>query len=130
MVGGQNDFTGYVPKQEAVRTDIFSVNHETNPGGVTMAEINYNATSKLWQLTKSRAVSFSDPSLVQTIRNCSGGITPWGTIVTAEESVTSNDVNNDGYKDYGWLVEIDPATAQVISKTLTGQKVSFGRWES
>lgn len=122
LVGGQNDFTAYVPKTGSSTNGYLSVNHETNPGGVTMAEVNYNATSKLWQLTKSRAVSFSDPSLVQTIRNCSGGITPWGTVVTAEESVTSNDVNNDGYKDYGWLVEIDPATAQVISKNTDGTK--------
>ncbi|MDQ1857182.1 MULTISPECIES: alkaline phosphatase PhoX [unclassified Chryseobacterium] len=122
LVGGQNDFTAYVPKTGSSTNGYLSVNHETNPGGVTMAEINYNATSKLWQLTKSRAVSFSDPSLVQTIRNCSGGITPWGTVVTAEESVTSNDVNNDGHKDYGWLVEIDPATAQVISKNADGTK--------
>ncbi|WP_431609423.1 alkaline phosphatase PhoX [Chryseobacterium sp. 'Rf worker isolate 10'] len=122
LVGGQNDFTGYVAKAGSSTNGYLSVNHETNPGGVTMAEINYNATSKLWQLTKSRAVSFSDPSLVQTIRNCSGGVTPWGTIVTAEESVTSNDVNADGYKDYGWLVEIDPATAQVISKNPNGTK--------
>ncbi|PWW29087.1 alkaline phosphatase PhoX [Chryseobacterium sp. AG844] len=122
LVGGQNDFTAYVPKTGSSTNGYLSVNHETNPGGVTMAEINYNAASKLWQLTKSRAVSFSDPSLVQTIRNCSGGITPWGTVVTAEESVTSNDVNNDGYKDYGWLVEIDPATAQVISKNTDGSK--------
>ncbi|WP_426478331.1 alkaline phosphatase PhoX [Chryseobacterium sp. CBSDS_008] len=122
LVGGQNDFTAYVPKTGSSTNGYLSVNHETNPGGVTMAEINYNPTSKLWQLTKSRAVSFSDPSLVQTIRNCSGGITPWGTVVTAEESVTSNDVNNDGYKDYGWLVEIDPATAQVISKNADGSK--------
>ncbi|MBE4949138.1 alkaline phosphatase PhoX [Chryseobacterium culicis] len=122
LVGGQNDFTGYVAKAGSSTNGYLSVNHETNPGGVTMAEINYNATSKLWQLTKSRAVSFSDPSLVQTIRNCSGGVTPWGTIVTAEESVTSNDVNADGYKDYGWLVEIDPATASVISKNPDGSK--------
>lgn len=122
LVGGQNDFTAYVAKAGSSTNGYLSVNHETNPGGVTMAEISYNATSKLWQLTKSRAVSFSAPSLVQTIRNCSGGITPWGTVVTAEESVTSNDVNNDGYKDYGWLVEIDPATAQVISKNTDGSK--------
>ncbi|MEG2708224.1 MAG: Maf family protein, partial [Vagococcus sp.] len=60
FVGGQNDFTGYVAKAGSSTNGYLSVNHETNPGGVTMAEINYNATSKLWQLTKSRAVSFSD----------------------------------------------------------------------
>jgi secreted PhoX family phosphatase len=122
LVGGLNDFTGYVPKNGSAVDGYLSVNHETNPGGVTMAEINYNATTKLWQLTKSRAVSFSAPSLVQTIRNCSGGITPWGTIVTAEESVTSNDVNADGMKDYGWFVEINPATAQVSSLNADGSK--------
>jgi hypothetical protein len=76
LVGGQNDFTAYVAKNASSTNGYLSVNHETNPGGVTMAEINYNATTKLWQLSRSRAVSFSAPSLVQTIRNCSGGITP------------------------------------------------------
>ena len=122
FVGGQNDFTGYVAKNTSSTNGYLSVNHETNPGGVTMAEINYNTTTKLWQLTKSRGVSFSATSLVQTIRNCSGGVTPWGTIVTAEESVTGNDTNADGYKDYGWLVEIDPATAQVMSHNTNGTK--------
>ncbi|MFY1046170.1 alkaline phosphatase PhoX [Chryseobacterium sp. GP-SGM7] len=122
LVGGQNDFTGYVPINTSSVNGYLSVNHETNPGGVTMAEINYNATTKLWQLTKSRGVSFSATSLVQTIRNCSGGVTPWGTIVTAEESVTGNDTNADGYKDYGWLVEINPATAQVMSHNTSGTK--------
>ncbi|EJL73103.1 alkaline phosphatase PhoX [Chryseobacterium populi] len=122
LVGGQNDFTAYVPKNASAVNGYLSVNHETNPGGVTMAEINYNAATKLWQLTRSRAVDFSTPSLVQTIRNCSGGVTPWGTVVTAEEQVTSNDTNTDGYKDYGWLVEIDPVTAQVISHNTDGSK--------
>ncbi len=122
LVGGQNDFTGYVAKNTSSTDGYLSVNHETNPGGVTMAEINYNSATKLWQLTKSRGVSFSAPSLVQTIRNCSGGITPWGTVITAEESVSANDANADGYKDYGWLVEIDPATAQVLSHNSNGTK--------
>ncbi|UFH32467.1 DUF839 domain-containing protein [Chryseobacterium sp. C-71] len=122
LVGGLNDFTGYVPKSSSSTDGYLSVNHETSPGGVTMAEINYNPTSKLWALTKSRGVSFSAPSLVQTIRNCSGGVTPWGTVVTAEESVTGNDSNADGNHDYGWLVEIDPVTAQVMSHNPSGTK--------
>lgn len=122
FVGGLNDFTGYVAKSASSTDGYLSVNHETSPGGVTMAEINYNPTSKLWALTKSRGVSFSAPSLVQTIRNCSGGVTPWGTVVTAEEAVTGNDTNADGNHDYGWLVEIDPVTAQVMSHNPSGTK--------
>lgn len=122
LVGGQNDFTGYVPKNASSTDGYLSVNHETSPGGVTMAEINYNSSSKLWQLTRSRGVSFSAPSLVQTIRNCSGGVTPWGTIITAEESVAGNDSNADGYHDYGWLVEINPVTAEVMSHNPNGTK--------
>ncbi|MDF2550867.1 MAG: hypothetical protein K0R77_142 [Chryseobacterium sp.] len=122
LVGGLNDFTGYVAKNASSTDGYLSVNHETSPGGVTMAEINYNTTTKLWALTKSRGVSFSAPSLVQTIRNCSGGVTPWGTIVTAEEAVTGNDTNADGNHDYGWLVEIDPVTAQVMSHNPSGTK--------
>jgi len=122
LVGGLNDFTAYVAKNNSSTDGYLSVNHETNPGGVTMAEVNYNAATKLWQLSRSRAVGFSDVSLVQTIRNCSGGITPWGTIVTAEEQTTLADANADGYRDYGWLVEIDPATAQVMSHTTNGPK--------
>lgn len=126
FVGGQNDFTGYVAKKQSdvasSTNGYLSVNHETTPGGVTMAEINYNATTKLWGLTKSRAVSFSSASLVQTARNCSGGITPWGTIVTAEESTLGTDANSDGYKDNGWFVEIDPVTAEVITKNTNGSK--------
>lgn len=112
-VGGLNDFTGYVAKNNSSTDGYLAVNHETNPGGMTVAEINYNATTKLWELTKSRGVNFSGSDLVQTARNCSGGITPWGTIITAEEQVTSSDSNGDGYKDYGWFVEIDPVTAEV-----------------
>lgn len=119
-VGGLNDFTGYVGKNGSSTQGYLSVNHETNPGGVTMAEIQYNPVSKLWEVTRSRAVPFNLPSLVQTARNCSGGITPWGTIITAEEEVSAADSNNDGYKDYGWLVEIDPVTANVVSKNEDG----------
>ena len=114
-VGGLNDFTGYVAKNNSSTNGYLAVNHETNPGGMTVAEINFNASTKLWELTRSRGVNFSGTDLVQTARNCSGGITPWGTILTAEEAVTSSDTNGDGYKDYGWLVEINPVTAEVVT---------------
>ncbi|APG63339.1 phosphatase [Sphingorhabdus lutea] len=46
-------------------------------------------------------------SLIGTIRNCSGGITPWGSWLTCEETVTKA---GDGVgKDHGWVFEIPMA---------------------
>jgi uncharacterized protein len=48
-------------------------------------------------------------SLAGTIRNCSGGITPWGSWLTCEEDVT---VAGKGVgKDHGWIFEV-PAAAK------------------
>ena len=118
-VPGNHDFTGYIPSvgENASNAGHLSVNHENSPGGVSILDISLQLGSEglnpLWSLSNSRAVDFSGTSLVQTGRNCSGGVTPWGTVITAEESTTSGDQNGDGYDDLGWLVEIDPATAAV-----------------
>lgn len=48
-------------------------------------------------------------SLTGTIRNCSGGITPWGSWLTCEESIATPDGNIS--KDHGYIFEV-PATAK------------------
>ncbi len=113
-VGGNNDFTGYIPIQGSSSLGYVSINHETTPGGVTIADVNLNEDTLLWEVTQTQPVDFFNSALVTTTRNCSGGITPWGTIITAEESTNGGDNNADGYQDVGWLVEIDPATAKVV----------------
>ena len=114
-VPGNHDFTAYVPTDGSSTRGHLSVNHENTPGGVSMVDLHYDSLSRLWVIDSSQAVDFYNEDLVTTTRNCSGGITPWGTVITAEETGNSGDANNDGYTDVGWLVEIDPVTARVLS---------------
>lgn len=112
-VGSNNDFTGYIGTNGSSEQGHLSINHETTPGGITMLDLHYDPTSHLWVVDTSEGVDFYNNDLVTTTRNCSGGITPWGTILTAEETQNGGDVNGDGYHDVGWLVEVDPITARV-----------------
>lgn len=125
-VPGNHDFTAYIPSEGETASTIgwLSVNHENYPGGVSILnlELDENPENLLWQVQNSRKVDFSTPDLVKTERNCSGGITPWRTVITAEESTSSGDSNGDGYQDVGWLVEIDPITASVMDYNNDGVK--------
>lgn len=47
-------------------------------------------------------------SLAGTIRNCSGGVTPWGTWLTCEEDVSRSGTR--ATRDHGWVFEV-PADA-------------------
>lgn len=110
----RNDFAGYVPIDGSSTLGYLSINSETSPGGVSILDINFNSTSKLWEVTASEAVDFS--TVGGTKNNCSGTVTPWNTIISCEERIQFIDDNMDGYNDFGWAVEIDPASKQVIDK--------------
>ncbi|MDX2067323.1 MAG: DUF839 domain-containing protein [Haliscomenobacter sp.] len=111
-VSANFDFTGYVPENGSSTKGHLSINYEAAPGGVGMYDVSYNATSKLWKVDTSRAIDFS--GVAGTVGNCSGTVTPWGTIITCEETRLGTDANGDGYIDFGWCIEIDPKTNKVV----------------
>ncbi len=113
-------------------------NHELKPGDLAKAAetirhhktpLAYDAqqdgvalpggTSHIIYNLKTRKKEQEFLSLVGTIRNCSGGITPWGTWLTCEESVLNE---KDGFaQSHGYVFEVPAsATGLVEAKPLPG----------
>ncbi len=111
-VSGNHDFTAYVPLNGASDNGFLTVNQENTPGGVMAMNLQLNG-DKLWNISMSKDIDFS--SVGGTARNCSGTVTAWSTVISCEET-TSTDGNDDGYNDLGWCVEIDPASKTVLHK--------------
>lgn len=65
-------------------------------------------TSTLVYNMETREVEKQYLSLIGTIRNCSGGVTPWGSWLSCEESVTTAGV--DFKHNHGYIFEV-PANA-------------------
>ena len=107
------DFTCFVPINGSSSEGIITLNHENNvTGGMSVMDAQFDTSSQLWNIENAGPVDFS--SVVKTERNCSGGLTPWGTVLMGEEVRGLVDNNSDGYKDVGWLVEVNPFTRQVM----------------
>ena len=118
---GNFDFTCFVPINGSSSSGIITVNHENNVlGGMSIMDAQFDTSSHLWTIENAGPVDFS--SVVKTERSCSGGLTPWGTVLMGEEVRSLVDTNSDGYKDVGWLVEVNPFTRQVMDYGNAGQQ--------
>lgn len=51
-------------------------------------------------------------SLAGTIRNCAGGVTPWGSWLTCEEDMTR--AGEDAARDHGWVFEVPADTGKLV----------------
>jgi secreted PhoX family phosphatase len=55
-------------------------------------------------------------SLVGTTRNCAGGLTPWNTWITCEESVLKPNAENSCEKEHGYNFEVPASTKMKLTK--------------
>jgi secreted PhoX family phosphatase len=73
------------------------------PGGTTTLVYNHRTNQVEWQHL----------SLVGTIRNCAGGVTPWGSWLTCEEDVSK--AGTGGLtKDHGWVFEVPARESGIV----------------
>ncbi len=110
------DFTAFVPIQHRSDKGYLSINHEiaAMKGGVTVFDLSFDYLQQLWQINNGLPIDFS--ALGGINRPCSGGITPWGTVISGEESIVASDLDSNGYYDAGWLVESSPRDRKLIQK--------------
>src|SRR5690606_24807401 len=69
-------------------------------------------TTLVYDMATGRTVR-QHVSLLGTIRNCSGGITPWGSWLSCEEDLTR--AGTRAGKDHGWVFEVPAASRTAVT---------------
>ncbi|MFZ4544738.1 MAG: alkaline phosphatase PhoX [Saprospiraceae bacterium] len=109
------DFTGFIPENgsSSIKGHL-GVNHERETdGGLSFFDLHFNTKNERWIIDTSQVAKIDATAIVSSNYNCSGGVSPWGTILSCEEDVSTVDKNKDGYNDIGWVVEFDPKSNSV-----------------
>jgi secreted PhoX family phosphatase len=78
--------------------------YDRKPGGAVLP----GGTTTILLDPETLVIKRQHRSLAGTIRNCAGGVTPWGSWLTCEEDVTLP--GGDAERDHGWIFEV-PANA-------------------
>ena len=85
--------------------------YDTSVDGIALP----GGTSTIIYNMATRQVERQYLSLIGTIRNCSGGITPWGSWLSCEESVATADANTQ--HDHGYIFEV-PANGNGLTPAI------------
>lgn len=101
------------PKDREKSTDVLSSfktdkAYDSYPDGVAIA----GGTTNILYNMKTKLVEKQFVSLIGTIRNCSGGVTPWNTWLTCEESVDRP--NQELKQDHGYIFEVPASATEII----------------
>ena len=99
-----------VPTQDAVTDPAFIYDAGTRVvGGATLYSANGGTSTVV--LDKHGKKIDEYVSLAGTFSNCAGGISPWGTWLTCEETENKKGANG-ALKDHGFVFEVDPFDPQ------------------
>lgn len=92
-------------------TEVSSKAYDTYPSGQPLA----GGTSNIVYNLQTKQVEYQCMSLLGTIRNCSGGVTPWGSWLTCEESV--DNASDKIKQDHGYVFEVPSQAKELVEPT-------------